>query len=224
MKKPLITTACLFCLLPLQLVFAFPYINSNNDLDLVTTFVTQTQDLRPAVVKAALTAYNKAQEQGIEDQKQIITIIDYSLPSSEKRLWVLDLKTKEVLFHTYVAHGKNSGTNYANHFSNDPQSLQSSIGLYVTKGTYVGGDGYSLILSGLEKGFNDKAEARHIIIHGAPYVSQNTVDNQGRVGRSWGCPAVSQKLAKPIINAIKNGTLLLAYYPDTDWLNGSEYL
>jgi hypothetical protein len=201
--------------------FATSTVNTNK---LTQTFVSETQGLRPQVVQAALTAYNNALKHGIKDNKQLITIIDYSLPSSEKRLWVLDLQHQKVLFHTWVSHGKNSGVNMASHFSNDPQSLESSIGLYLTKGTYDGRDGYSLALKGLDKGFNDNAERRHIIMHGADYVSQDILNANGRIGRSWGCPAMSEQMAPQIISTIKDGTLVLAYYPDKDWLEHSVYL
>lgn len=191
---------------------------------LTKEFVAETSGLRPQVVKTALTAYKNAQKRGIKDQKGLITVIDYSMPSSEKRLWVLDIRNHQVLYHTWVAHGKNSGINYPDHFSNRPKSLESSIGLYLTEHTYFGHDGYSLVLKGLDKGFNNNAERRHIIMHGAYYVSEYILENYGRIGRSWGCPALSKTMAKPIISTIKDHTLVLAYYPNKQWLDHSVYL
>jgi hypothetical protein len=187
-------------------------------------FSAQTTNLNPDVVKLALTAYQNAIKNGVKNKQQIITIIDYSLPSNIKRLWVLDLKTQKVIFNTWVAHGKNSGENFADHFSNSPKSLQSSIGLYETGGTYFGNNGYSLVLHGLDKGFNDKAESRRIVMHPAPYVDESIIREHGRIGRSWGCPALNPEVATPLINTIKGGTLLLAYYPNAEWLQKSNYL
>lgn len=223
--KKLFTALSLTLCLPLPVLASFSANAKTTNINALTkTFVSQTQDLRPQVVKTALTAYNNAIKDGIKDNKQIITVIDYSMPSSEKRLWVLDLKHQKVLYHTLVAHGRNSGNNYATQFSNQPNSLETSLGLYLTKNTYDGHDGYSLVLDGLDKGFNNNAESRHVIMHGAKYVSQGEIKAQGRIGRSWGCPALNEKMAKPVINTVKNGTLVLAYYPNKDWLNHSVYL
>ena len=182
------------------------------------------RSLNPSVLKLAVTAYHNAIKKGIEINKKVITVIDFSRPSNEKRLWVLDLETHKVLFHTLVAHGKYSGGNYPTSFSDHHGSLQSSIGVFLTKNTYQGHNGYTLTLAGLEKGYNNNAESRRVVMHGAPYVSEQIADTHGRIGRSWGCPAVDTKLAKPIINTIKNGTLMVAYYPDKNWLRNSEYL
>lgn len=191
---------------------------------LTRTFVSETHNLKPQVVKTALTAYKNALKKGVKDKKGIITVIDYTMPSTSKRLWVLDIHHQKVLYNTLVAHGKNTGNEYAKHFSNARNSLETSIGLYQTENTYSGHDGYSLVLKGLDKGFNNNAEARHVIVHGAWYVSQKFADATGRLGRSWGCPAVSKKMVKPIINTIKDKTLLLAYYPNQQWLDSSAYL
>jgi hypothetical protein len=191
----------------------------------INTFVAETKELRPQVLQLAFKAYNCALQKGVKD-KQILTIIDYSLPSNTKRLWVLNLKNKRVLFNTLVAHGIMSGNKggEALHFSDQPYSLESSMGLFVTNGTYFGHDGYSLKIKGLEKGFNDKAEQRHIIIHGAWYVSENVIKKYGRIGRSWGCPALDEQIVKPIIDTIKDGTILFAYFPDPKWLAQSAFL
>lgn len=143
-------------------------------------------------------------------KKDVITLIDFTKPSTENRLFVLDLKAKRVLFSSLVSHGKNSGEKYATSFSNNNNSHQSSLGFYLTENTYQGKNGYSLILNGLEKGINDHAKARAIVIHGAAYANESVV-KCGRLGRSFGCPALPQNLSRPIINTIKDGSLLFIY-------------
>ena len=184
----------------------------------------KTNDLKPSLLKLAIEAFHNAKRSGINTNKQILTVIDYSLPSTKKRLWVLDLNQEKILYSSMVAHGKNSGENHTTNFSNRIGSLQTSLGLFLTEGTYFGRDGYSLYLKGLEKGFNDNAKTRTIVLHGAPYVSKQFVAAAGRVGRSWGCPAVEKPLAEPIINTIKNGTMIFAFYPDKNWLAKSEFI
>ena len=139
-------------------------------------------------------------------------------------MWVFDVRKERLLYNTYVAHGKNSGTNRANHFSNINSSKQSSLGTYITKDTYIGSKGYSLNLQGLDKGFNDNAYNRRVVVHGAWYVEPDFIKKAGRAGLSWGCPAISQKLAKPVINTIKNGSVIFAYFPDKYFLSHSGYL
>jgi len=154
----------------------------------------------------------------------IISIVDFSQPSSKKRLFIIDLEKREVLFNTYVAHGINSGKEYANQFSNKPESNKSSLGFYETMNTYNGKNGYSLHLQGLEKGINDKADSRAIVMHGAGYVNESLIQSQGYIGRSQGCPAVPEKLHKSIINKIKNGTCLFIYSPNKNYLIQSRVL
>lgn len=175
------------------------------------------------VLRLSLIAYLHARQQGM-DNKGMLTVIDFSKPSNEKRLWVFDLKNNRTVFNTYVAHGKNSGGQSATSFSNSPGSLKSSIGVFLTAEPYVGGHGLSLRLRGLERGINDNAYNRDIVIHGARYVNASQAQQRGMVGRSWGCPAVSESLATPIINKIKDNTLVFAYYPDRSWLNHSRFL
>jgi hypothetical protein len=152
----------------------------------------------------------------------ILTIADYSQPSSQKRLYVIDLKEKKLLFNTYVAHGRNSGDVYATKFSNKEGSLQSSLGFYVTGSTLnTVHTGFSLYLHGVEKGINDLAEKRAIIVHGAPYVSEGFIKKFGRLGRSFGCPALPTDLYKPVIEKIKEGTCLFIYNPDYSYLSKS---
>ena len=156
--------------------------------------------------------------------KNIISIIDFSKPSSQKRLFVIDLKSCKVLFNTYVAHGMQSGKEFASQFSNAPESNKSSLGFYETLGTYMGGNGYSLRLQGVEKGINDNANKRDIVVHGANYVDESFIRSQGCIGRSWGCPALPQRLHKAIIDVIKNGTCLFIYSPDRNYISHSRLL
>lgn len=153
-----------------------------------------------------------------------LAVIDYSLPSTEPRLWVFDLERRTLLYAEHVAHGKGSGENYAHAFSNRYGSHQSSLGLFVTAETYYGRNGYSLRMDGLEPGINDQARERAIVMHGADYVNPALARNFGRLGRSWGCPAVRPQVAREIIDALSGGQLLFAYYPDEEWLAGSPLL
>jgi len=156
--------------------------------------------------------------------KEIISVCDFSLPSSENRLWIINLAQKKVLFNTYVAHGQGSGEDYASSFSNKFNSHQSSLGFYVTADTYEGEHGTSLHLQGMDEGFNDAAYERGIVVHGAAYVCNKFVCENDRLGRSWGCPAVPSALSLPIINTIKDGTCLFIYYPENRYLNSSYWL
>lgn len=157
-------------------------------------------------------------------EEQTLSVIDYSRPSTEPRMWVFDLAAKKLLFEERVAHGRNTGGNLAEHFSNAPGSLMSSIGAFQTTDTYIGHNGYSLRLRGLEPGFNDRAYERAIVIHGAPYVSDDLIEGQGRLGRSFGCPAVRSAIARRLIDTIRESSLVFAYYPDQDWLANSHLL
>jgi len=153
-----------------------------------------------------------------------LAVIDYSRPSSEPRLWIFDLARGRLLFEELVAHGRGTGDRLARHFSNVEGSHMSSLGVFYASETYDGANGYSLRLHGLEPGFNDRAFDRAIVMHGAPYVSREIIRQQGRIGRSWGCPAVRSDVARPVIDTLKNGALVFAYYPDRDWLAQSAYL
>jgi hypothetical protein len=153
-----------------------------------------------------------------------LTLIDYSKPSTEPRLWVFDLASGETLFTELVAHGRNSGDNFANHFSDEMNSRTSSIGLFRTADTYTGSNGYSLRLDGLEPGFNAHARERAIVMHGAPYVDASLAATQGRIGRSWGCPALRAAVAARVIDTIRGGGVIFSYYPDSDWLQTSRFI
>ncbi|QJQ98336.1 murein L,D-transpeptidase catalytic domain family protein [Halomonas sp. PGE1] len=153
-----------------------------------------------------------------------LAVIDYSLPSTEPRLWVFDLPRNELMFEELVSHGRGSGDAMATTFSNVPESYQSSLGLFRTMNTYYGRNGYSLRLEGLEAGVNDLAYQRAIVIHGADYVSESFIEQTGRLGRSHGCPAVRQEVTYPLIDSIKEEQYLFVYYPDPEWLEGSAFL
>jgi|CXWK01.1.fsa_nt_gi hypothetical protein len=179
--------------------------------------------IRAEVFELAWSAASCAVRAGAT-QPTTLTVIDYSKPSTEKRLWVFDMQTRALLYEELVAHGQGTGDNYATAFSNTPETHRSSLGLFVTDETYVGKNGYSLRLNGLDQGFNDRARERAIVIHGAPYVSEAFAGAQGRLGRSWGCPALRESIAREVIDRVKGGGLLFAYYPDQQWLKTSKYL
>jgi len=183
----------------------------------------EEEGLREEVLSLALRAYMTALDNG-DTNKRIITVIDFSMPSSDKRMWVIDLIDNTILFKEHVAHGSGSGADQATSFSNIENSHQSSIGLLKTAETYIGKHGYSLKLDGLEPSWNGNARDRYIVIHGADYVSQAFVDRHGRLGRSWGCPALRREISKEIIDTIKGGSLIFAYYPEKSWLDNSTYL
>lgn len=179
--------------------------------------VRDVRGLSPQVLAMALDAVACARAKGVDGRNDLLTVIDYSLPSTQPRLWVLDLEKGKVLFHELVAHGQGTGEKYATRFSNVKDSKQTSLGLFLTGGTYQGGNGYSLKLKGLDKGINDRAEERHIVIHGAWYVSTEHARQQGRLGRSWGCPALSQASARTVIDTIKGGSFVFSYAGDKTW-------
>ena len=185
---------------------------------------TAIGNIETDVFEMALNAASCAVRSGAVSAPPTLTVIDYSKPSTERRLWVFDLKAKELVYEELVAHGQGSGANMATEFSNDNESHQTSLGLFVTRDTYVGKNGYSLRLDGLDRGVNDRARERAIVMHGAPYVSEAFVKANGRLGRSWGCPAVSDAVAKKLIDVVKGGGLVFSYYPDAEWLKTSKYL
>lgn len=184
---------------------------------------SQASNLSPNVLLLSLKAYVRVHKEGYS-HKPLLTVIDYSKPSIEKRLWVFDVKRGQVLMNTWVSHGKNSGDMNANSFSNANGSLKSSIGVFITDEPYTGGHGIALRMRGLEKGFNDHAYNRNIVFHGAAYVNGSIARHLGRMGRSWGCPAVSTDSIKPLVDTIKENTVVFAYYPDKNWLKNSRFL
>jgi hypothetical protein len=178
----------------------------------------------PHVFELALNAAQCAVRSGAVADPATLTVIDYSKPSTEKRLWVFDLRSHDLLYEELVAHGQGSGDNLARVFSNEPDTHASSIGLFVTEDTYVGKNGYSLRLKGLDEGFNHRAGERAIVMHGAPYVSEEFVKKNGRLGRSWGCPALREGVAREVIDRVRGNGILFSYYPNQDWLESSRYL
>ncbi|MFS4429961.1 murein L,D-transpeptidase catalytic domain family protein [Chryseobacterium sp. S90] len=182
-------------------------------------------ELNYEVFSKALTGYENLKKAGLLTQdSHLLTICDFSMSSNTKRLWIIDLEDKKVLFNSLVAHGKNTGEEFATNFSNRESSLQSSLGFYITDATYQGDNGYSLKLLGMDKGFNDAAYRRAIVLHGADYVSDAFAAMHKRIGRSWGCPAVPRELTQSIINTIKGKNCLFIYYPDQNYLSSSEWL
>jgi hypothetical protein len=176
------------------------------------------------VLNLALDAVACATRSGEIAAPPTLTLIDYSRPSIEPRLWVFDLNSGDLLFKELVAHGRNTGENFASVFSDQMNSHQSSIGLFVTRDTYVGTNGYSLRMDGLEPGFNGRARERAIVMHGAPYVSEAIAARQGRLGRSWGCPALREAVARNVIDTVRGGGVVFSYYPDSQWLSRSRFL
>jgi len=180
--------------------------------------------LKKEAFNYAYTGYKKLEEEGMLNKEGLITICDFSQSSKRKRLYLIDLNECKLLLNTYVAHGRNSGGEYARKFSNRPESRQSSLGFYRTKTTYWGGHGLALTLSGLEPGFNDKAERRKIVLHGSLYIGDNYRRWGKFMGRSFGCPAVPMKQSKILINTIKDGSCLFIYHPSKNYLSGSKIL
>ena len=176
------------------------------------------------VLQLALAAMECAQAAGEGRDASRLAVIDYSRSSLKPRLWVFDLAAGKLLYEEVVAHGQGSGENFATRFSNRDGSHQSSLGLFLTAGTYIGRNGYSLRLRGLEPGVNDAALARAIVMHGAPYVDPARGAAMGRLGRSWGCPAVRNAVARPMLDLLKGGQFLFSYYPDQAWLARSALL
>lgn len=172
----------------------------------------------------ALKGKEKLEAEGKLEKTNLITIADFSQSSCKKRLYVIDLLEQKILVQTFVAHGRNSGVEYAQSFSNEPQSYKSSLGFYTTMESYTGEHGTSLRLMGQEAGINSNAFERAIVIHGAAYVSQQFVNQNGRLGRSQGCPALPDDLCADIINLVKNGSCIFLYYPDKNYLSQSALL
>jgi hypothetical protein len=193
------------------------------DLRLARALALEAPGLSGPVLKRALAAVRCAEAGGLEPARTL-AVIDFSLPSSQPRLWIFDLAEQRLLLRELVAHGQGSGGNRATRFSNVEGSHQSSIGLFRTAESYVGKHGYSLRMDGLEPGINDAARQRAIVIHGADYVAPDWIDRQGRIGRSLGCPAVPRQVADQVVDSLKGGQFLFSWYPDPDWLAASDYL
>jgi hypothetical protein len=237
----------LLCLIHLPVVFAMPkpaptnlfyhpeinniepglYLNETDAFsfdNIYDSLQLEKKGLSREVFDYALRGFKKIKGYGLLENDGILSIADFSKPSSEKRLFIIDVKNCSLLFNTYVAHGAGSGKEFARAFSNVPQSNKSSLGFYKTADTYAGRNGYSLHLIGLEKGFNDNAYRRDIVIHAADYVNESMIRVKGSIGRSWGCPAVPLYLGRPIIDKIKNGTCFFIFGTDKKYLLGSSML
>lgn len=180
--------------------------------------------LKKEVFEYALKGYEELAEQNKINRTGILTICDFSQSSRRKRMYVLDLENYKLLLQTHVAHGKNSGREYATRFSNKPESLQSSLGFYVTRNTYYGGHGLALTIDGMEPGINDKARRRKIVVHGSAYVGNDYLRFSKYIGRSFGCPAVPSRQSRKIINTIKNGTCFFIYHPTKKYIEASKIL
>ena len=197
----------------------------NNQQSLFTALNLSEKGLSSEVFQLALKGLRKLENCGKLRNSGILTIVDFSQSSKNKRLYVIDLLHKVLLFNTYVAHGKKTGEEYATHFSNVLGSCESSLGFYVTKEQITGSStGLSLVLDGMEKGFNDNALKREIIIHGAKYATENFIRKTGRLGRSFGCPSLPPDLIKPVIEIIKEGTCLFIYHKDDQYISHSALL
>ena len=180
--------------------------------------------LSPEAFDMAVEGYEKLLSAKKIKREGVISIADFSKSSAEKRFFVLDLEQCKILFQTYVAHGRNTGGEFAKYFSNRPESFQSSLGFYLTEDTYQGKNGFSMQLSGLEPGINDKARQRAIVMHGASYANESFIRHRGYLGRSQGCPALPEKMNKPIIQKIKNGTCLFIFGKDKNYSNQSKLI
>ncbi|WP_187177613.1 murein L,D-transpeptidase catalytic domain family protein [Algoriphagus sp. AK58] len=198
-------------------------VNPKDDSEILLEHLSEKHKNLPSLpaIDLALEGYEKLEN---ELKNPLLTVIDFSLPSTEKRLWVIDVEKQEILLNTVVSHGRNSGMLMAEKFSNRPESYQSSLGFYKTAETYHGKHGFSLRLDGLEKGFNDQARNRAIVIHGADYAREEVAKMSGRLGRSLGCPAVPTEVSDKVINLIKDGSLIFVYAQDQNYLSNSEMI
>jgi hypothetical protein len=202
---------------------------SISEAELLSTIILDSFDnskLAPQaeVIQMAIAGYLNLVSEGKVEKGSPLSVIDFSLPSSKERLWIFDVEAGELLYHSLVSHGRNSGDLMARKFSNINSSFMSSLGFYVTGETYQGKHGYSLRLDGVEKGFNDRARERAIVIHGADYANREFVKDTGRLGRSLGCPALPMDIYKEVINTIKDGSCLFIYGNDAEYLNKSSLI
>ncbi|MEI9944300.1 MAG: murein L,D-transpeptidase catalytic domain family protein [Chitinophagaceae bacterium] len=191
---------------------------------LYTALGLEEKGLSKDAFEYAYKGYNKLIDKHIIKRPELLTICDFSQSSNNKRLYIVNLNSNELVVNTYVAHGRNSGGEFATKFSNKMSSLQSSLGFYITQNTYFGEHGLSLKVSGLEAGYNDKAYSRAIVVHGAGYIGGSWLSHSSYMGRSYGCPAIPENEKNLIINTIKNGTCLFIYHPSKNYLKGSKLL
>lgn len=236
MQKPIAKKLISLAIITLLTIFSFSFLQSNATgtekasvyrkpvIDLYDSLKLGAEGLSRAAFDYGLKGYKYLLADGKIKNDSVISIIDFSLSSGRKRLFVIDLKHLNVLFNTYVSHGRNSGMESANDFSNDPSSHKSSLGFYITANTYKGKHGYSLRLEGEESGINDNALSRGIVMHAAPYVNEGIARNRGYIGRSQGCPAIPEALHKAIIQKIKDGSCLFIYSPDHFYITHSPII
>ncbi len=192
--------------------------------DLFKEMQLEDSGLNEKALEYALIGYHRLLKKGVLNRTDILSICDFSQSSSLKRMYVIDVPNRKLLYRSYVAHGINSGAEYAHSFSNIPESHKSSLGFYVTRSTYFGGNGLSLRIDGMDRGFNNRASQRNIVIHGAPYVSERILHKYGLMGTTFGCPAIPDELSSQIIPAIKDGTCFFIYYPSKRYLERSGVL
>ncbi|MCX6231240.1 MAG: murein L,D-transpeptidase catalytic domain family protein [Bacteroidetes bacterium] len=205
-------------------VSSYEAIKTDNN-DIYSLLNLAGSGLSKDVFLMAVKGMGKLEQQGLLHNSNLLTIADYSQSSNKKRLYVIDLANKKLLFNTYVAHGRNSGDEFAKNFSNDNGSLKSSLGFFITEQPIMGSHtGFSLQIKGLEKGFNDNALQRAIIIHSAEYATENFIKKNGRLGRSYGCPVLPPDMNKAIIETIKGGSCLFIYHPDKHYISSSDLL
>lgn len=208
------------------------YLPADINIEAKQSFINRLYDsaslgetgLQKKVLELAMEGFSKLMLKGKLNKDSILTIVDFSRSSKNKRLYVIDLKNEALLFNTLVAHGRNSGMEYAHSFSNTPSSNKSSLGFYITQSTYRGDNGYSLRLQGVERNINDRALGRNIVIHGAPYANPQFLAERGVLGRSFGCPAIPTEDHVAIIDAIKDGSCLFIYSPDKKYFKLSTVL
>jgi hypothetical protein len=230
LKKLII--ALLIAVLPIGLTFTYAEgdINKTNSAEAVALVASVYNSIlggsKPnyEVFELAYIGYSQLKANGVIKDENFLTVIDFSLSANEKRMWVINMTTRTVISHNLVAHGKNSGEEYANNFSNRLGSNQSSIGFYITSETYIGKHGKSLRLDGVEPGINDRARDRAIVMHGADYVSEKYIEQNGRLGRSLGCPAIPRNITSELVDKLKDNACLFIYYPDQNYINKSMVL
>jgi hypothetical protein len=192
--------------------------------EMYATMQLKDSGLHEKALLYALLGYHRLLKRHMIKKTQVLSICDFSQSSGSKRMYVIDVRNKRLLYRTYVAHGINSGREYASSFSNSPESYKSSLGFFVTRNAYFGSNGLSLRIDGLEKGFNDRARQRSIVIHGAPYVSERILHKYGVMGTTFGCPAIPEEMASQVIPVLKNGTCFFVYYPSRRYLSRSRVL
>lgn len=205
-------------------VFSDPILFEDSILSLYNTIGLNEYNLSYKAFRYGMIGYFSLEQEGKLGTKKLISIIDFTKPSSEKRFYTIDLENLKVKFHEYVAHGKNTGWNTAESFSNVVHSNASSLGFYITAETYVGSKGYSLKLDGQDRGYNDNMRARAVVMHEADYVSEAWIKKYGRLGRSQGCPALPKEISKKVIDSIKHNTLIFAYSANENFLKTSSHL